>query len=79
MEQLRGKAVVLQFWDIGCGSCHNYMHLMKASGFGNVVWIGVHMPQEDLDAVREEMAKYKADGAVCVDTAAQSGGFPAGS
>lgn len=76
MEQLRGKAVVLQFWDIGCGSCHNYMHLMKTGISRDVVWIGVHMPREDLGAVREELAKYKADGAVCVDAATQSGESP---
>lgn len=69
MEQLRGKAVILQFWGVWCGPCHNYMGMLNVRPEeDNVIVIGIHTPQEDLSEIKEDMDKYKADGPVCVDT-----------
>lgn len=68
MKKLRGKAVILQFWGIWCGPCHNYMGTLSAkSEDENVVVIGIHTPEDDLGKIKADMEKYKADGPVCVD------------
>lgn len=68
MEKLRGKAVVLQFWGVWCGSCHNYMGLLNPRADNeNIVVIGVHTPEEDLSQIKADMDKYKATGPVCVE------------
>jgi len=65
---LRGKAVVLQFWSHTCGPCHNHIHLLQRSAEdADMVLIGVHTPQNTVDEITEIMAKYHADGPVCVD------------
>ncbi len=65
---LRGKAVVLQFWSHTCGPCHSHIHLLQRSAEGaDMVLIGVHTPQNTIDEITEMMAKYHADGPVCVD------------
>jgi len=67
-QDLRGKAVVLQFWGIGCGPCHNYIRLLKAAADdARVVAVGIHVPEDDTGAIQNMMARYKADGVVCVD------------
>lgn len=74
-QDLHGKAVVLQFWGCGCGPCHNYISALRApKGDSDVVFIGVHVPQDDMDVIKELMAKYKADGPVCVDAPAEQSG-----
>ncbi len=79
-QSLRGKAVVLQFWGIGCGPCHNYIRFLGAAGEdADVIMIGVHVPEDDMDAVKELMAKYEADGPICVDVPADSPGQGFGS
>lgn len=68
MEKLRGKAVILQFWGIWCGPCHNYMNILSTKqDHENIVVIGVHTPEDDLSKIKADMDKYKADGPVCVD------------
>ncbi|MCE5187525.1 MAG: redoxin domain-containing protein [Planctomycetaceae bacterium] len=69
MEKMRGKAVVLQFWGIWCGPCHNYMGVLSAKPeTEDIVVIGIHTPEEDLTKIKADMDKYKADGPVFVDT-----------
>lgn len=68
IEKLHGKAVILQFWGIWCGPCHNYMSMLNAKQEdGNIVVIGIHTPEDDLSKIKADMDKYKADGPVCVD------------
>lgn len=68
IEKLRGKAIILQFWGIWCGPCHNYMGTLKTTADDeNIIVIGVHTPEEDLSKIKKDMDKYKADGPVCVD------------
>lgn len=67
-SDLRGKAVVLQFWSRQCGPCHEFIRLLKAADAkSDLVVIGVHLPDDDTEAVQRLMAKYEADGMVCVD------------
>jgi hypothetical protein len=64
--------VVLQFWSCGCGPCHTHIGLChRAADGADIVLIGVHNPENDTDKVKEIMAKYKADGPVCVDLPAE--------
>jgi thiol-disulfide isomerase/thioredoxin len=73
-RDLRGKAVILQFWSCGCGPCRNHIALLRRPAEGSdIVLIGVHMPDNQIDKVKELMAKYKADGPVCVDVPADRG------
>jgi thiol-disulfide isomerase/thioredoxin len=68
MRDLRGKAVIFQFWGVWCGPCHNYMGLLSTRPQDDpIVVIGVHTPEDDLDGIKEDMDKYQADGPVYVD------------
>ena len=68
MEILRGKAIILQFWGIWCGPCHNYMGMLSAKPESeDIVIIGIHTPEDDLEKIQADLDKYKADGPVCVD------------
>lgn len=68
MEKLRGKAVILQFWSIQCGPCHNYMGMLRAKPSSeNIVVIGIHTAESDLSNIKADMDKYKSDGPTCVD------------
>ncbi len=70
-QDLRGKAVLLQFWGAGCGPCHNYIRSLSApKDDADIVVIGVHVPEDDLEAIEEIMGRHEADGLVCVDVLA---------
>lgn len=66
-QKLGGRAVVLQFWSVSCGPFHNYMGMLSKSDNERVCVIGMHTPTDNLEEIRSDMARYKADGPVCVD------------
>jgi len=67
-RDLRGKAVILQFWSCRCGPCHNHIAQLRRPAEGSdIVLLGIHWSDSQTDEIKELMAKYKADGPVCVD------------
>jgi hypothetical protein len=78
-DQLRGKVVVLHFWDVHCRPSINELPLValwhKRAAEEGAVIIGIHPPTDDLAAVRKELADVGADYCVLVDSpATKSGG-----
>lgn len=73
-RDLRGKAVILQFWSHRCGPCRNHIALLRHPAEGSdIVLIGVHRSDSQTDEIKELMAKYNADGPVCVDVPSDCG------
>jgi beta-lactamase regulating signal transducer with metallopeptidase domain len=74
-EQLRGKVVVLHFWDVNCGPCLNELPFMAmwhdSPDKNGVVEIGIHRPTDDVAAVREKLAEFGAKYPVLIDSAAK--------
>ena len=61
-EQLRGKVVMLHFWNINCPACNLQFPLVagwgESSADNGIVVIGIHPPTDDLDAVRKKLEQY---------------------
>ena len=54
-EELRGKVVVVHFWDVNCGPCENELPFLasgwhKNSAETGIVVIGIHPPTENVAA-----------------------------
>ncbi len=63
-----------------CGPCHNYIRLLQATkSEDKLILIGIHTPDDDLSAVKEVLARYGADGPVCVDLPPEDPGTGFGS
>ncbi len=77
-NQLRGKVVVLHFWDVGCGPCMNELPFLakwhEDSADTGVVVIGIHRPTTDLAAVRKKLAEFGAKYPVVIDLPATKPG-----
>jgi thiol-disulfide isomerase/thioredoxin len=64
-EELTGAPVLVHFWSVSCGSCHEVMPKVKewAEKYGakGMRVVGVHMPRSDKDtdipAVKEDMVE----------------------
>lgn len=77
-KQLRGKVVVLHFWDVNCGPCMNEAPFLagwhEKSVETGVVVIGIHSPTKDLAAVRKKLADLDAKYPVLIDSPATKPG-----
>ncbi len=70
-EQLKGKVVVLHFWDVNCGPCKNDLPFLagwhKGRDKSGIAVIGVHAPTTDTKAVVDEMKEFGVDYPVVID------------
>jgi thiol-disulfide isomerase/thioredoxin len=71
LADFRGKYVLLDFWNTGCGPCHYDFPTIKRLGDlyrdRNFVVIGVHDNSADLQSVRAHVASQKIDFLIAVD------------
>lgn len=62
MEDLKGQPVLVNFWSISCGSCHEIMPSVKGwqekYGPRGLRFVGIHMPRSEKDT---DVAAVKAD------------------
>jgi thiol-disulfide isomerase/thioredoxin len=69
---LRGKVVILDFWGISCGACHNDLprlrQLYAERGKNGLAIVGVHVTGDDLKAIKKEVGTLHLDYPMCVDT-----------
>jgi thiol-disulfide isomerase/thioredoxin len=77
-EKLRGKVVVLHFWDIHCAPCQNDLPILarwhETRDESAIVVIGVHRQTDELDAVRKKLADFAVDYPVLIDTPPEKAG-----
>lgn len=70
-QDLRGKAVEVAFWDIGCGPCHFTLDLMQQAAadakLRGQAFIAIHRATKDRAAVEKELAKNKWAMPVLID------------
>ncbi|MBL9124910.1 MAG: TlpA family protein disulfide reductase [Planctomycetaceae bacterium] len=70
-QDLRGKAVEIAFWDIGCGPCHFTLDLMQQAAadakLRGQAFIAIHRATKDRAAVEKELAKNKWTMPVLID------------
>jgi thiol-disulfide isomerase/thioredoxin len=70
--KLRGKVVVLHFWDVNCGPCQNEIPFLQSwsenSAESGVVVIGIHRRTDDVAAVRKKLADFGANYHMLIDT-----------
>jgi thiol-disulfide isomerase/thioredoxin len=78
IEDLAGAPVLVHFWSISCGSCHEVMPKVKewAGEYRpkGLRFVGVHMPRSEKDtdvaAVREDISRMGVDWPTAIDNAA---------
>jgi thiol-disulfide isomerase/thioredoxin len=70
-QALRGKVVILDFWSIDCGPCHNDLpqlrQLYQDRGKNGLAVVGVHLAGSDLKAVKKEVGALHLNYPMCVD------------
>ncbi|HEX4073424.1 MAG TPA: TlpA disulfide reductase family protein, partial [Planctomycetaceae bacterium] len=71
-QALRGKVVILDFWGINCGACHNDLPRLRAlyeeRGKNGLAVVGVHVAGDDLKAIKKEVDALHLDYPMCIDT-----------
>ncbi len=76
-EGLKGEPVLVNFWSISCGSCHEIMEHVKEwharYGAQGLRFVGVHMPRSekdtDIEAVKADIAEMGLTWPVAIDNA----------
>jgi thiol-disulfide isomerase/thioredoxin len=71
-QALRGKVVILDFWAISCGPCHNDLprlrQLYQDRGKNGLAVVGVHVAGDDLKAIKKEVGALHLGYPMCIDT-----------
>jgi thiol-disulfide isomerase/thioredoxin len=76
-EELRGKVVVLTFWETHCGPCKNELPLVAKwndASEGDVVFIGIHPPTEDVEVAMRVLIDAKAEFPTIIEPMGKEGG-----
>lgn len=76
-EDLSGEPVLVHFWSISCGSCHQIMENVKEwrqrYGARGLRFVGIHMPRSerdtDVDAVKADIRDMDVDWPMAIDNA----------
>ena len=80
-DKLRGKVVLLHFWEVNCGPCWNELPILarwhdNLSKNDDIVIIGIHPPTDDVDAVRKKLDQFQVRYPVLIDAKpTKSGGL----
>ncbi len=75
LEDLRGRPVLVNFWSISCGSCHQIMEHVKdwhaRYGAQGLRVVAVHMPRSerdtDVETVKADIAEMGVTWPVAID------------
>jgi len=77
LEQLRGKVVLLEFWSISCGPCHNDFDFLnwlnRELRSKGLVVIAVHAPGASKESVEEFLKEKKIGYIVALDEEMEKG------
>lgn len=71
-QDLRGKAVQIVFWDIGCGPCHFTLDLVQQAAadakLRGQAFLAIHRATKDRAAVEKALAQHKWTMPVLIDS-----------